>query len=381
MPPRPIVTAIGTFLAIGLGSSGAVAFCRAVSSSAPAGYDPAVQGCFAPTSGPGSYDLYWKNLCVGYSVQRDASPLRHITLDQARQVAAAAFEQWSSAACDGGAPSVQVRDLGPVDCSEVQYNSAQPNQHVIVFRDDGWPYSDSSNTLGLTTITFDATDGEIFDADTELNSHDYNLVLGSAAPIDSYDLASVITHEAGHFLGLAHSGDRAAVMYAHYHPGSSALTSDDTAGICSAYPGGGVRETSSGALSGGTCDPTPRHGFSTACASADAGADMTAIADAGGGSAGAPLDGANDGGTMAGSPGGGSAGGASRAAAGSGGTASHPAAATENPPPARASVIPTSVSRGGCSASDAADAGLRDAGWLLLATGGAASLRRARRRR
>ena len=72
-------------------------------------------------------------------------------------------------------------------------------------------------------------------------------------------------------------------MYAHYHPGTSALTSDDTDGICSAYPAGGVRETSSGALTGDTCDATPRHGFSAACASADAGSAAPANSNAGAG--------------------------------------------------------------------------------------------------
>lgn len=232
MRPRASTTASTMFLAVFLASSGASAFCRAISAVPPAGYNPAQQGCFAAPSGSESYELYWKNLCAGYSLQKDASPLRHITLDQATQVAAQAFAQWSRAACSGGEPSIEPQDLGPVACGVAQYNSAQPNQHVIVFRDQGWPYTDSSNTLGLTTLTFDADDGEIFDADMELNSHDFNLVAAGPVPFGSYNLASVITHEAGHFLGLAHSADARAVMYAHYHTGQSALTKDDADGIC-----------------------------------------------------------------------------------------------------------------------------------------------------
>jgi hypothetical protein len=328
---------------------------------------------------------------VGYSVQRDASPLRHITLDQATKVAAAAFAQWDGATCNRGAPSIQARDLGPVDCGEVAYSSTQPNQHVIVFRDDGWPYSDSSNTLGLTTITFDVTNGEIYDADTELNTHDYDFVVGSGGPIGSYDLTGVITHEAGHFLGLAHSGDRDAVMYAHYHSGASALTTDDTDGICSAYPAGGARETSSGALTGDTCDATPRHGFSTACASADAGSTAAAspTADAGSGGAvpmsstdgGAPAMGGTDAALETPHGGGGmKAVGPAAATGGSSETATRPASAAENPAPARAAAGTTSIGLGGCSASGAAGgAAGRGWWWLLLAAGGAGSLARLRK--
>jgi hypothetical protein len=270
MSPRTSLCTTGAVLLICvLHASAARAFCRAITASAPPGYDPAARGCFAAPSGDAVYELYWKNLCVGYSLQRDGSPLRHITLDQASRVVATAFAQWTSAACNGGAPGVHADDLGPVQCDHVEYNKSQPNQHVIVFRDAGWPYNDSSNTLGLTTITFDATDGEIFDADMELNSHDFALVASTPVPFGGYDLASVVTHEAGHFLGLAHSDDRAAVMFAHYRPGSTALTADDVAGICAIYPSSGQRVTSSGALSGERCDATPRHGFSTACASGD----------------------------------------------------------------------------------------------------------------
>jgi Matrixin len=268
LPPPALRRLAGVACMVGVtgATSNAAAFCREITASPPAGYDPVAQGCFGAQAS-GVFEVYWKNLCVGYSLQKDAST--QVTLDQATQVAAQAFAAWSGATCGGGSPSITAVDEGPVDCALVQYNEDQPNQHVIIFRDAAWPYSDSSNTLGLTTITFDVTDGEIFDADMEINSHDYPLVVDGTGDADAggYDLLSIMTHEAGHFLGLAHSTDASAMMFAHYESGATALTADDVAGICTIDAPDGTRSTSDGPLAGETCDPTPRHGFSTECAS------------------------------------------------------------------------------------------------------------------
>jgi hypothetical protein len=268
----PFVVAAGSLAAVLSLGSRARAFCRQVTATPPAGYEPTTEGCFGAQGGTGVFELYWSNLCVGYSLQKDAS--RQLTLDQATAAAAAAFAAWTQASCGAGAPSITAVDEGPVDCANVEYNSNAPNQHVIIFRDDGWPYQDSANTLGLTTVTYDTTDGEIFDADMEINSHDYTLVTTTPLPAGAYDLQTVLAHEAGHFLGLAHSADETALMYAHYQPGLDGLQADDIAAVCTVYPPGGARATSAGMLSASACDPTPRHGFSSACGSngGDAGA-------------------------------------------------------------------------------------------------------------
>ncbi|HEX3343220.1 MAG TPA: matrixin family metalloprotease, partial [Polyangiaceae bacterium] len=82
--------------------------------------------------------------------------------------------------------------------------------------------------------------------------------------------------ECGHFLGLAHTGDDRATMYASYTEGTTykrILTSDDVSGLCSIYLAGGERAVDpsatpdgSGLVAEDSCDPTPRHGFSTQCA-------------------------------------------------------------------------------------------------------------------
>jgi hypothetical protein len=226
--------------------------------------------------------IWWRNSCVSYDVQEDAS--RQVPYDTAVQDFATAFSKWTSVSCadaalGSGAVSIQVVNLGPVACDQVQYNRDQGNQHVIIFHDTDWPYPDDMvNTLGLTTITFDPHTGEIYDADMEINAT-VPLTVSGPVPPDGYDFLSIITHETGHFLGMAHSADELATMYAHYTQGSTSmrnLTSDDTSGICSIYAPDGMREVaaaveSSGTVPSQTCDPTPRHGFQSECAQPPAG--------------------------------------------------------------------------------------------------------------
>ncbi len=102
------------------------------------------------------------------------------------------------------------------------------------------------------------------------------LSVADTVPGDGYDFESIVTHEAGHFLGMAHSGDERATMFAHYAAGSSSmrtLTDDDVTGICRIYLPDGTRSVDPsvpgakhGHLTETTCNPTPRHGFSSQCA-------------------------------------------------------------------------------------------------------------------
>lgn len=231
------------------------AFCRTTTTPIPANYSPS-RGCY--TDG---LVLFWKGACVGYSVNNKASAT--VPLDTATTVIDAAFETWNAVACSAGNVGIATSNLGPVECTEVRYNPNGPNQNVIVFRDDKWPYSDPNNTLGLTTVTFNADTGEIYDADMEMNSADNKFSSGDTGV--EFDLLSIVTHETGHFLGLAHTTDNQATMFPDYQQHSinlRDLAADDIAGICAIYPPGGPSCT---------CDYTPRHGFSALCA-----ADQTA---------------------------------------------------------------------------------------------------------
>ncbi len=287
------LAALGRFLAAsaalaaGMFATGqAAAFCRTTTCPFPAG--------FVPTGGqcePADFDalcasmdppvrnlpVFWKNACVSYDINANAS--KQVPYDKAVALFAEAFARWTDTTCTSpakGRVSIDTKNLGPVACDKVQYSSDQGNQHVIIFYDKDWPYpEDTVNTLGLTTITFDPDTGEIYDADMAINSGpNIPLSVGDPVPDGGYDLQSIITHEAGHFLGMAHSPDPNATMYAQYEPGSTSkrmLSPDDTAGICSIYAADGNRAVGASVADGGVvpegpCDPTPRHGWQSVCA-------------------------------------------------------------------------------------------------------------------
>jgi MYXO-CTERM domain-containing protein len=279
------------------------AFCRTTTCGLPPGFSPEgdqcepddfAQRCASLDPPVKILPVYWSNACISYDIQKNAS--QQVPYATADTLFAAAFAKWTGTACGAtddsaaGHVSIAVTDLGPVDCDQVQYSSDQGNQHVIIFHDDVWPHDDSSNTLGLTTITFDPDTGEIYDADMEINSTPgVPLSLGATVPSGGYDFQSIIQHETGHFLGMAHSGDVQATMFAHYMPGTMTmrqLTLDDMDGICSIYHPDGARSvdpsvSSSGTLPEAACDPTPRHGFQSECAQPQhAGCAIAASSDA-----------------------------------------------------------------------------------------------------
>jgi hypothetical protein len=209
--------------------------------------------------------LHWESRCLSFGVQRDGSPLHHITFDMADAIIQTAFEQWLDADCGAGThPSFRMWDLGKpyggIICDKPEFNSIKPNANVWMFRDDKWPYEGADSTLALTSTIFERSSGALLDADVEINSKGNSITTTSISSDVERDLQAIVTHEAGHFLGLGHSQDTKATMYARYSPGDlnyRSLTKDDQAGICAIYPPD--RDLSQ------CTAPSPAHGFSLYC--------------------------------------------------------------------------------------------------------------------
>jgi Matrixin len=238
---RSLISA-GLVAAVLSGAAPAGAFCRTTTEKIPAGYDPTVSGCV--TEGT---VLAWPSMPVTYEIHQSAST--QVSLAQATALFGAAFSAWTQASCSTvdptQHPALSFEVLPPSDatfvpCSTQACEQAQSvGPHQIIFRDEGWEYDDPANELALTTVTFAVDSGDILSANMEINSSNHVLSIVDPPPAGAYSLQMIAKHEAGHFVGLAHSQHTSAVMYAYYQPAEIALTPDDVEGICTIYPPAG----------------------------------------------------------------------------------------------------------------------------------------------
>ncbi len=155
-----------------------------------------------------------------------------------------AFAAWSEVQGADG-PGVVLVD-GVAD--ELGYREGDENKNTLRYEPDG--YAPAGGALAITVLTFDST-GKIVDADIVINgggSHGFAVLPGgdpkkgvkNEAVGGSYDVEDVLTHEAGHFFGLAHSdaGPEATMYFATARGEIKKrdLSLDDESGFRSIYP-------------------------------------------------------------------------------------------------------------------------------------------------
>jgi hypothetical protein len=231
-------------------TSDAAAFCR-LTTEAPS----ANEAC----SGEGTA-LHWDRACISYSLaaREQTTP----DFESVRDAVDRSFGSWEAVECPQGPLTLSLRQTAAVSrCTVPEHNPGAGNSNSVIFLEDWDELGLPQDAFGLTLIWHSPDSGEIFDADMQLNE-----TMGSFAVCDGrcaegeVDLENVITHEAGHFLGLGHSRVATAAMYGESSVGETRkriLGRDDVMGICAIFPVGQPRcETS---------DYSPRGGLEPDC--------------------------------------------------------------------------------------------------------------------
>jgi hypothetical protein len=193
--------------------------------------------------------LTWQHMPLTFRFYgRPAQLLR----EEARAAIRSAFYTWSDTLCGADQRRTSLRFVEGEDLTEdkplvVGARGSEP--FGIYFRDTGWPYTDNADsTLAQTNSFFGKTSGVIEYSDIEINTG-YTGIQKITTDPDTEpgaDLQAVLTHEVGHFIGLAHSEASKSIMVKSYcgdndrcERGTIAarrLAADDIDAVCTLYP-------------------------------------------------------------------------------------------------------------------------------------------------
>ena len=241
-------------LAVLASAADADAFCRSTTCRSTKDKECETDGDGCPIQGA---KLFWPTSCISYATNR-LGTADHDPVDT-RAIIRKTFQTWSDVDCpDGTVAAMTFQEREPVSCKKSQFNKTGPNVNVVLFQDSNWRYRGIDGTLAKTSVTYNDETGEILDADIEVNTANNTVTITDDPAEVEYDLQAILTHEVGHFIGIAHSPDPSAVMFASYSPGSTSqrqLHPDDVAAVCAIYPEG----------SGVMCNTEPRNGFNGTC--------------------------------------------------------------------------------------------------------------------
>jgi hypothetical protein len=176
--------------------------------------------------------LHWPEGDTHYVLDADAP--NGVNPDDAEAAVRASFASWATVGCS----YLGLAFDGQVDGPQVGYDRNGDNENVVTYVEHDW--SGKSSTQAITLLTFGCNDGVILDADILVNADDFRFTtLPDDDREDRRDLQNVLTHEAGHFVGFAHSPDPLSTMFATVTADETQkrdLTDSDRAGMCVAYP-------------------------------------------------------------------------------------------------------------------------------------------------
>ncbi|MGZ6124658.1 MAG: myxosortase-dependent metalloprotease, MXAN_2677/MXAN_2678 family [Myxococcales bacterium] len=246
-------------------------------------------GAYERSLNGGGACMWW--ISHGHSFQIDALGTPDVPGTAAFDAIRRSFATWAAVSCSDLSFPEEPLSTAAGD-RRVGYFSAGANHNLVLFRTracrdvvpagdacisqggcsnlyDCWNQGDAVIASTLTTSIRQT--GELLDSDIELNDAPtasgpglrFTAVDGLPCGSDpnqtgcvSIDVQNTVTHEAGHTLGLDHSPDPAATMYASAPAGQVSkrvLATDDIQGVCAIYPRGAASMTCNGPADSGGC--------------------------------------------------------------------------------------------------------------------------------
>ena len=224
--------------------------------------------------------LWWQTRSHTFQIDSQGTPDAPTaeTYDAIRR----SFQTWAAVECTDLVLTEETLSTAPAD-RLVGYFQNASNHNLVLFRTracrdvvpagdscrsqggcgnvyDCWDDVHGTSVIATTTTTTIRQTGEILDSDIELNDSPpasgtkltFTTVDGlpCTTPGETgcvrIDVQNTVTHEAGHTLGLDHTTDPRATMYASAPSGQTSkriLGADDIAGICAIYPRGAQTAT------------------------------------------------------------------------------------------------------------------------------------------
>jgi MYXO-CTERM domain-containing protein len=243
----------------------ASAYCRMTTQgNSPIGNSPCVEQ---------GEPLVWNNPCLTYAIDYRGSVWMDFTDVEA--AIDASFETWEQADCGGSTPGLSFTGLQSSTCQRAEFNTTG-NVNTIAFLDpfknpcaDADAPGYSPFAFAVTTTWHNTSTGEIFDADIMINDEfatgsfaggPYANCPDTGCVSTDADLASIVTHEIGHFIGIGHSTVLDATMFASAEREKvekRTLAQDDRNAVCDIYRPGSLDDSCNAEPMGGrqlNCD-------------------------------------------------------------------------------------------------------------------------------